>query len=52
MKNNGVNKNLNCRNFMLGNRYIGMVSKGIEKVNFEKVDLRNNRLNDKGGEKV
>jgi hypothetical protein len=52
IKNNGPKKNLNLRNAMLGNKYISVVSEGIKRIDFDMVDLRNNRLNEKGAGKV
>ena len=52
VKSIGTKKNLNLGNHMLGNKYISIVSEGIKKLDFDIVDLRNNRLNEKGASKV
>jgi hypothetical protein len=52
IKSNGPKKNLNLRNAMLGNKYISIVSEGIKRIDYDMVDLRNNRLNEKGAGKV
>jgi hypothetical protein len=52
IKSNGPKKKLNLRNAMLGNKYISIVSEGIKRIDYDMVDLRNNRLDEKGAGKV
>ena len=48
----GEKKLLNCRNFMIGNKYAKVLSEGINTIDFETVDLTNNRLDEIGAKTV
>lgn len=55
---NGVIKNLgnpnvlNVNNYLLGNRYIGMISEGIEKEEYKTIEMKNNKLSENGGKRI
>jgi hypothetical protein len=48
IKDSGSSKTLSIRNHMLGNKYIGVVAEGISRVDYDKIDCKNNRLTGKG----
>jgi hypothetical protein len=52
IKANGSTKNLNVRNQLLGRKYIGMVAEGIKRIDYDKIDVKNNRLDNKGADKL
>ena len=36
----------------MGDDYIGVVAEGLKRIDFEKVDIKGNRLNEKGAKKL
>jgi Ran GTPase-activating protein (RanGAP) involved in mRNA processing and transport len=52
IKVNGSTKNLNVRNQLLGRKYIGMVAEGIKRIDYDKIDVKNNRLDTRGADKL
>ena len=52
IKNDGNAKTLDLRNYMLGNNYIGVAAEGIKRIDYDTVDIRNNRLGEKGAKRV
>lgn len=52
IKAHGDKKLLNCRNFMIGNKYAKVLSEGINRVDFDSLDLANNRLDERGAKTV
>lgn len=52
IKSSGTGKTLNIRNQLLGNEYMGVVAQGLKRIDFEKLDFKNNRMHEKGAKKV
>lgn len=52
IKTDGTVKTLSVRNHLLGNKYMGVVAEGLKRLDYEKLDCKNNRLSGKGAKKV